>query len=102
MKTNGVATVLKVIGWVIGLAGCLTGFIIFGLSSEVRVFGISFMIASFISCMLFIGFAEVISLLQANLVKQEDIYKVLTSKERSNKSNVDDVIQDIENNLPNI
>lgn len=102
MKTNGVATVLKVIGWIVGLAGCLTGFIIFGWSSQLRVLGISFMIANFISCMLFIGFSEVINLLQANLIKQDDIYKYLASKETNDKNTSNVILQDIEDNLPNI
>ena len=58
-------------------------------------------LASFISGMCFIGFAEIISLLQANVNKQDEI--IATIKKQSvdtNDNSPKTVLQDIEDNLP--
>ena len=58
-------------------------------------------IVSFISGMVFIGFAEIISLLQKNVDKQEKILDYMTD-EKTNKSTPRTLLQDIEENLPNL
>ena len=60
-------------------------------------------IASFISGMVFIGFGEIIALLQKNIDKQELIVKVLKNQStiESNNSHKT-VLQDIESNLPQL
>lgn len=60
-------------------------------------------IISFVSGMVFIGFAEIISLLQKNVDKQEELAKILKEKDFSSENNKPKtILQDIESDLPKI
>ena len=100
MEKNGIANVLRIIGIVIAICGGLIGFIMLGMNINLLVFGIALMISSFISGMMFVGFSEIIVLLQANVFKQEEIIKHLVDKETQESNPSKTVLQDIEDNLP--
>ena len=74
MKSNGIATTLKVIGWLI-FAG---GFIL-ALSADFdEDFTVgTVLVSSFISCMVFMGLGEIIDLLQKNADTQSKILTYL-------------------------
>ena len=60
-------------------------------------------VASFISGMCFIGFSEIISLLQRTVNKQDEIIKKIEEQPKTNaeiKPAPKTVLQDIESNLP--
>ena len=61
-------------------------------------------VASFISGICFIGFSEIISLLQKNINKQEEIIKSLKTNDIKTvvKDSPKTTLQDIESNLPRI
>lgn len=102
MKENGIAKTLQIIGWVEVLAAIiLTIFIdkeeLFGVE-----IGTAICVSSFITCMIFQGFAEMIDLLYKNGKKQDEIIQLL--KDRSIKENnpPKTILQDIESNLPKL
>lgn len=59
-------------------------------------------VASFISGMCFIGFSEIIFLLQQSINKQEAILKLMKDKSTKEKNAAKTILQDIEENLPKI
>ena len=65
-------------------------------------FGIAIMVSSFISCILFQGFAEIIDLLQKNVAKQESILNYLKDKATKEYTAPKSLIEDIEANLPDM
>lgn len=81
MKTNGVATTLKTIGIIEAVCGIFLGLILLG---ELGVGSIVIMIASFITCMIFVGFAEIINLLQKNVDSQADLIAFLKQQPAGN------------------
>lgn len=100
MKENSVAKTLQIIGYVELIAAFILALII----DTEEMFGVdinsAIMISSFITCMVFQGFAEIIDLLYKNGKKQDAIIELL--KDRSIKENnaSKTVLQDIESNLP--
>lgn len=100
MKENCVAKVLIVIGIVEVISGVIAGCCIAITVDEFRLWGVLLAIMSFINCMVFVGFAEIITLLQQNVNGQNDILAFMRDKEKINSQKT--VIQDIENNLPNL
>lgn len=103
MKENSIAKALQIIGIVVIACGVILGFITLANGDELAWVGIVEMIVSFIICMIFFGFAEIIELLQRNVNKQEDILSFL--KEKPDNKNIvpkapKTVLQDIESNLP--
>ena len=57
-------------------------------------------VTSFITCMMFVGFAEIIDLLQASKEQQKEILAYLKKRESKERNAHRTVIQDIESNLP--
>ena len=76
MEDNGVAKVLKFIGIGIIIVGILT-FLIIGREAESSALTISGILGSVISGIVFVGFSEIIHLLQLNYNRQSDIVKLL-------------------------
>jgi hypothetical protein len=71
IKTNGVATALRVIAWITYIGGFIAGLILgnvdtgyYGLTEFSFSVAIIYWVAAFISGTVFLGFAEIISLLQ--------------------------------------
>ena len=67
-KRNPIGTTLKLIGWIIMIVGILAGLLIGSLLTVPApplnwVYGLTIMVSSFISGILFIGFGEIILLL---------------------------------------
>ncbi len=61
LKSNPIATTLKVIAWIVFAVGALAGIII--AANDAAVAGFITIISAFISGMMFLGFAEIIKLL---------------------------------------
>ncbi len=73
MKENGVGKTLRIIGILVAVCGILVGAYLYATSENLLLISIAVVIGSFISGMLFIGFAEVIFLLQDSVNVQEKI-----------------------------
>ena len=101
MKENTTAKVLKGIGIAI-MALCFIGSLIIGGETTNELIPITFVVTGVISGTMFIGFGEIINLLQKNVNKQDDILKYLKDKSAKEKSAPKTVLQDIEDNLPDM
>jgi uncharacterized membrane protein YkgB len=97
---NGVAKTLRIIGVVEIICGIILGIIIASVDEDFIFVGVIITIVSFITCMMFVGFAEIIKLLQKNADKQDAILSFLREKPVKESSAPKSVIQDIESNLP--
>ena len=100
MTENGVAKTLRIIGIVEVICGIILGIIITSVDEDFIFVGVIIMIVSFITCMMFVGFAEMIKLLQKNADKQDAILSFLKEQPTKDNSAPKSVIQDIESNLP--
>lgn len=100
MQENNIGKTLRIIGMLtIGL-GILGSLILSAnIDEELPIIFIIGAVSSFISGMSFIGFGEIISLLQKNVDKQDKIIDILEQK-TSDSSAPKSVLQDIESNLP--
>lgn len=105
MKENMISKIIKCIGIVTIALGSLA-FLIIGANAENGGIVIGGIVGSFISGVMFIGFAEVINLLQQSVDKQNNILnKIKTEPQTTVEPKKDEprtVLQDIESNLPNI
>ncbi|MCI5615759.1 MAG: hypothetical protein MR431_05770 [Clostridia bacterium] len=97
---NSIAKILRAIGIVEVICGILVGFY-FLVSEDVEGWiGITVMISSLITCMLFVGFGEIINLLQKNADKQDALLEYLKGQPLKDGDQPKSVLQDIESNLP--
>lgn len=105
MTENSVAKTIRTIGIIEGICGVIAGVIVLTAGDYFVAIGIGVAVTSFITCMLLVGFAEVITLLQKNVDKQEEIIKNLSTKPEivsEQKTTHKTILQDIESNLPRI
>lgn len=102
MSENGIAKTLRTIGIIEVICGIILGLIILADGGDFAWAGIAIAITSFIPCMLFVGFAEVISLLQKNVDKQDEVLNYLKNKSNDKKTTPKTMLQDIEENLPSM
>lgn len=102
MKQNGIAKTLRIIGIVEAVCGVILGLVVLTTGDDFSWVGIAIAITSFITCMLFVGFAEIISLLQKNVNKQDEVLDYLKDKSKDEKSSPKTMLQDIEDNLPSM
>ena len=100
MTENSIAKTLRIIGIVEVICGIILGFIILGAGEDFGWVGIAVMITSFITCMIFLGFAEIINLLQKSADKQDALLAFLKEQPTTEKTVPKSVLQDIESNLP--
>lgn len=100
MTENTIAKTLRIIGIVEVVCGIILGFIILANGDDFGWVGIAVMITSFITCMIFVGFAEIINLLQKNVDKQNALLAFLKEQPTTDKVAPKSVLQDIESNLP--
>lgn len=100
MKENGIAKALQIIGIIVVVCGVILGFITLTGGEEFSWLGIVEIIAGFITCMVFMGFAEIIDLLQKNSDKQDALLTFLKEEPEKNNTAQKFVLQDIESNLP--
>lgn len=100
MTENSIAKTLRIIGIVEVICGIILGFIILASGEDFGWVGIAVMITSFITCMMFLGFAEIINLLQKNADKQDALLAFLKEQPTTEKAAPKSVLQDIESNLP--
>ncbi|MBQ8215978.1 MAG: hypothetical protein IJZ33_06920 [Clostridia bacterium] len=101
MQKNTTATVLKGIGIAVMIL-CVIGAIIVGSETSNELIPIVFIVSGVISGVTFIGFGEIINLLQKNVDKQNEILGYMKNKTNDEKSAPKTVLQDIEDNLPNM
>jgi len=101
MKENIVAKLLKGIGIVEMIIGFI-GALIIGGETITGIASITTIVTGIISGAMFIGFGEIINLLQQNANKQEDILQYLKDRSAEEKNAPKTVLQDIEDNLPNM
>ena len=101
MRENTTAKVLKGIGIAIMII-CFIGALIVGGETTNELIPITFIVSGIISGTMFIGFGEIINLLQKNANKQDDILQYLKDQAVKEKNAPKTVIQDIEDNLPNM
>lgn len=99
MTENTTSKVLKGIGIVIIILGFIASIIISGETTNEAIV-IGFIVAGIISGTTFIGFGEIINLLQKNVNKQDDILNYLKDKASKDRNAPKTVLQDIEDNLP--
>ena len=99
MCENTIAKTLRIIGIVEVICGVILFFYFLGAGDGSGWIGFAIMIGSFISCMLFVGFAEMINLLQHNADRQDEIVAILKQNPNEDKSSKSK-LQDIEANLP--
>ncbi len=107
MSENAVAKTLRVIGVVIVICGIILGTIV--MVENVFLLGLAIMISSFITCMLFVGFGEIIELLQNIFEKQDRAIAAINAIKLTapapvtqNKKPAKSELQDIEANLPTL
>ena len=101
MQKNTTATVLKGIGIAVMIL-CVIGAIIVGSETSNELIPIVFIVSGVISGVTFIGFGEIINLLQKNVDKQNEILGYMKNKKNDEKSAPNTVLQVIEDNLPNM
>ena len=101
--TNEVAKSLKTIGIVEFACGVIVAVILLLGDSPMSAFAAgAVVVTSFITCMIFEGFAEIINLLQSNNDVQRKILKHLEQKNSTQQNAPQSVLQDIESNLPQL
>ena len=100
MSENKIAKTLRTIGIVEVVCGIILGLIILMDGSDFAWAGIAIAITSFITCMIFVGFAEIINLLQKNADTQDAVLAFLNDQPTKEKAAPKSVLQDIESNLP--
>ena len=92
MRDNTTAKVIKGIGIAV-MVICFT-------TNE--LIPILFIVSGIISGVTFIGFGEIINLLQKNVNKQDEILSYMRNKRNDEKAAPKTVLQDIEDNLPSM
>lgn len=98
---NKVASTLKTLGIIEAACGGLLC-MFFMASGEVSFFiTLAVAIIAFVNCVMFMGFAEIINLLQENNDTQAKMLKLLATGEKKPSQPVD-VLTDIESNLPKL
>lgn len=101
MKENTAAKVIKVIGIIIMVLCILAGIIVSGETTN-EIIPTVFIVSGILSGTSFIGFGEIITLLQQSVNKQDDILRFLKDKSCNEVKSSKTVLQDIEDNLPNM
>lgn len=100
---NKIGKTLHVIGIATIIVGIIGSLILsINLDSDFPITLLVGGIASFISGMFFVGFGEIISLLQKNVDKQDSILNYIKNKSTDEKIAPKTVLQDIEDNLPSM
>lgn len=100
MPKNKVAKTLWIIGIVEAACGIIAGIVVLAEGDVDGWVGFAVMLSSFITCMLFIGFGEIINLLQKNTEKQDALLVYLKTRPSGEEYNPQSVLEDIEFNLP--
>lgn len=100
MKGRKIAKILQVIGIAEAVCGVIVAIAIWSSFSDSGVIGISVIIASFITCMMLIGFSDVINLLQRSVDMQIQILSRMNEQLTNSAGVSKSALQDIESNLP--
>ena len=100
---NKIGKTLHVIGIATIIVGIIGSLILsINLDSDFPITLLVGGIASFISGMVFVGFGEIISLLQKNADKQDSILNYIINRSTDEKVASKTLLQDIEDNLPSM
>jgi len=100
MERNTIAKTLRTIGVIEVICGIILFICAMAVDSDFLAWGVAIIVTSFITCMMFVGFAEIIDLLQASKEQQKEILAYLKKRESKERNAHRTVIQDIESNLP--
>ena len=107
MTENTIAKTLRTIGIIEAICGGILGFIaLFSGSSYALLLFIACIIAGFINGMMFVGFGEIINLLQKGIDKQDTLITLFNRKSEAPASDFasdsasGSFLNDIESNLP--
>lgn len=101
MKDNTTASILKGIGIAI-IVLCFIAAMVVGSETTNELIPIIFIVSGIISGAMFIGFGEIINLLQKSVNKQDYILQYLNDKSIKENHTPKTMLQDIEDNLPNM
>lgn len=105
MSENKIGKTLHIIGVATIIIGIIGSFVLsVNLDTDFPIILIVGAISSFITGMCFIGFSEIIALLQNNTNQQKEIISIIKNNPKDNAENNSPktVLQDIESNLPQI
>ena len=102
MKENGIAKTIRTVGIIEIVCGAIGGFITLTQGDYFIAIGIAAIATSAITCLMLFGFAEIIDLLHNNVDRQNQILDYLRDKAVKEKNAPKTVIQDIEDNLPDM
>lgn len=100
MNENSVAKFLRIVGIIEAVCGFLLAFILIADDGDLFPVGVAIIIVALVNCLIFVAFGEVISLLQKNVNKQDEVLNYLKAKALKENATPKTVLQDIESNLP--
>ena len=87
MEENGVAKVIRIIGWIFIIGGVISSLILGGIFTIYEKYNwyiaIIGSVISIVNGIIFIGFSEIINLLQTNCDKQAEIIREIKNTENS-------------------
>ena len=101
MEENSVAKILRTIGIVEAVCGVILFLVLMG-DEDTIYLAVAIAITSFVTCVSFYGFAEIIALLQKSTYNQSLILSQLELTAGKKGEATDSVLRDIEKNLPKI
>lgn len=102
MNENKVANFLKITGVVEAVCGFILALILMAEDGDLLPIGIGIIVVALVNCLIFVAFGEVISLLQKNVNKQDEVLNYLKAKALKENTAPKTVLQDIESNLPDM
>lgn len=100
MESNSIGQALKYLGILEAICGAIWA--IFELSEGNGLIAVIIFLSSAITCLMFLGFSEIINLLQKNVGYQEMIFNQLQTNHLELPSKAKNIVEDIEANLPEI
>ena len=102
MIENTTAQTLKAIGIIECICGVFIAILMLADDGDMFPWAVALAVTSFITCMIFCGFAEIIYLLQKNADTQDKILTRLNDGGDQTAHTPNSVLQNIESNLPQL
>ena len=100
MVENKIAKVFRVLGIIEGISGLLLTFILFMEDDQYIPFAIMLFVVALVNCFIFLGFGEIIDLLQKNVDNQHEMVKIVKASLSDDDGASKILLEDIEKNLP--
>ena len=87
----------------VGIIECVCGIFVFlVLSDDNFLIGLPFLVMGIVFGIIFVGFSEIINLLQNNVDNQNEMLRMMKDKNPTVNDKTKSMIQDIESNLPEL